>query len=100
MRNLIQEFENASGFPQAVAAIDCCHIRTKAPNKSPEDYINRKEYHSIVIQGFVDNSYLFRDIFVGWTGKSHDAKIFKNSPLYKEFQKKEFSSYKHAKINR
>ena len=67
-----------SGFPQAVAAIDCCHIRIKAPNKNPEDYINRKEYHSIVLQGLVDNRYLLRDIFVRWTGKSHDARIFKN----------------------
>ena len=79
-----------SGFPQAVAAIDCCHIRIKASNKNPEDYMNRKEYHSTVLQGLVDNHYLFRDIFVGWTGKSHDARIFKNSPLYKECQKRSF----------
>ena len=25
---------SVSGFPQAVAAIDCCHIRIKAPNKN------------------------------------------------------------------
>ena len=75
---------SVSGFPQAVAAIDCCHIRIKAPNKNPEDYINRKEYHSIVLQG------LFRDIFVGCTGKCHNARIFKNSPLYKECQKRSF----------
>ena len=76
-----------SGFPQAVAAIDCCHIRLKVTNKDREDYINRKENHSIVIQGLVDNRYLFRDIFVG---KSLDARIFKNSPLNKECQKKSF----------
>ena len=78
------------GFPQAVAAIDCCHIRKKYPNKNPEDYRNRKEYHSIVLQALVDNNYLFRDIFAGWIGKSHDARIFKNSPLYKECQKSSF----------
>ena len=89
-RKIIQKFESVSGFPQAVAAIDCCHIRIKAPNKNPEDDINRKEYHSIVLQGLVDNRYLFRDIFVRWTGKSHDARIFKNSPLYKECQKRSF----------
>ena len=52
-----------SGFPQAIAAIDCCHTCIKAPSKNPEDCINRKEYHSIVFQGLVDNRYLFRDIF-------------------------------------
>ena len=50
--------------------------KNKNKNKNPGDYINRKEYHSIVLQGLVDNRYLFRDIFVGWTGKSHDARIF------------------------
>ena len=60
---IIQKFESVSGFPQAVAAIDCCHIRIKAPNKNLEDYINKKVYHSIVLQGLVDNQYLFRGIF-------------------------------------
>ena len=25
---------------------------------------------------------MFRDIFVGWPGKSHDARVFRRSPLY------------------
>ena len=75
-------------FPQAPAAIDFCHILIKVPNKIPEDYINRNDYHLIVLQGLVDN--LFREIFVGTTRKSHDARIFKNSPLYKECQKRIF----------
>ena len=66
-----------SGFPQAIGAIDGCHIRIKAPLKNAEDYINRKDYHSIILQGLVDSRYLFRDIFVGWTGKTHDARVFK-----------------------
>ena len=83
-RKVIQEFESVSGFPQAVAAINRWHIRIKVPNKNPEDYINRNEYDSIVLQGLVDNRYSFGDLFVGWTGKSHDARIFKSSLLYKE----------------
>ena len=58
--------------------------------KDSEDYINRKDYHSIILQGFVDSKYLFRDIFVGWTGRSHDARVFKNSPLYQECLKRTF----------
>ena len=73
-----------SRFPQAVGAIDGCHIRIKAPLKDAEDYINRKDYHSIVLQGLVDNNYIFRDVFVGWPGKSYDVRIFKKSPLYQE----------------
>ena len=66
------------------------HIRIKAPKENPEDYIDRKDYHSIILQGFVDGRYLFRDIFVGWTGKSHDSRVFKNSSLYLECRQKSF----------
>lgn len=88
LRNIIAEFEEISGFPQAVGAIDGCHIRIKPPIKDPYDYVNRKDYHSIILQGFVDSKYMFRDIFVGWPGKSHDARVFKNSPLYQECLKR------------
>jgi hypothetical protein len=86
----MKQFEDMSSFPLVVGAVDGCHIRIKAPKENPEDYINRKDYHSIILQGFVDSRYLFRDIFVGWTGKSHDSRVFKNSPLYLECQKKSF----------
>ncbi|XP_047146233.1 putative nuclease HARBI1 [Hydra vulgaris] len=81
---IMASFEKLYGFPQVVGAVDGCHIRIKAPYKNSEDYINRKDYHSIILQGLADSKYLFRDIFVGWTGKSHDSRVFKNSPLYKE----------------
>lgn len=33
------------------------------------------------MQGLVDSDYFFRDIHVGWPGRVHDARVFKNSPL-------------------
>ena len=77
-------FERHSKFPQVVGAIDGCHIAVKAPNENAQDYINRKGFFSITLQGLVDCNYLFRDILVGWPGKCHDARIFKNSPLYQQ----------------
>ena len=34
------------------------------------------------MQALADSNYLFRDIFVGWPGSVHDAKVFSNSQLY------------------
>ena len=48
VQTIIREFEEISGYPQYVGAIDGCHSRIKAPLKDAEDYINRKDYHSIV----------------------------------------------------
>ena len=76
-----QSFFQKAGFPGVVGAIDGCHIPIKAPNNHPEEYINRKCFHSIILQGIVDNKMCFVDIFVGWIGSVHDPRVFKNSPF-------------------
>ena len=60
--------------------------------KDAEDYFNRKVYRSIVLQGLVDNNHMFRGVFMGLPGKSHDARIFKNSSLYQECLQRTFLS--------
>ena len=37
----------------------------------------------MLVQAVVDHDYLFRDIYVGWAGSVHDARVFVNSLLYK-----------------
>ena len=70
------------GFPQCAGAIDGTHIAIQAPEENHIDYVNRKGYHSIVMQAVVDSRYLFRDIVVGWPGSVHDARVLSNSQLY------------------
>lgn len=78
----MDDLSNRSGFPQVVGCLDGCHIPIKAPQSHPEDYVNRKGFHSIILQALVDANYLFLDICVGWPGKVHDARVFRNSSLY------------------
>lgn len=78
----IDGFESRAGFPQVVGAVDGCHVPIIGPEQSPDDYINRKGFHSLILQGLVDFDYRFLDICVGWPGKVHDARVFKNSPLF------------------
>ena len=78
----VAAFFKHAGFPQVVGAVDGCHVAILAPNENPADYVNRKGFYSIILQGLVDSDYLFRDVYVGWPGKVHDSRVFKNSPLY------------------
>ena len=78
----IDGMRRRAGFPQAVAALDGCHIAIIALGDSPEDFINRKGFHSMLLQALVDSSYLFLDICVGWPGRVHISRLFKNSILY------------------
>lgn len=71
-------------FPQCAGAIDGCHIPVRAPLLNHTDYYNRKGWYSIIIQAVVDADCLFRDIYVGWPGSVHDARVFANSSLYQK----------------
>ena len=66
-------------------AIDGTRIPIIAPKENKINYVNRKGYHSVVMQAVVDCNYLFRDIVIGWPGSvRHDARILSNSKLYKK----------------
>ena len=49
-------FDNET-FPQCADAIDGTHLPVNAPVHTPEDYHNRKGWHSIILQAVVDHNY-------------------------------------------
>ena len=55
-----------------------------APNESHTDYINRKGYHSIIMQAVVDHNHLFRDVVIGWPRSVHDARVLSNSKIFEK----------------
>ena len=80
-RNVMAGFEEKRGIPGVIGAIDGCHIPIKAPRICPENYINRKGFHSLVLQAVADNDLIFTDCYVGWPGSVHDARVLNNSDL-------------------
>jgi len=48
---------NRKGFPQCVGAIDGTHIPIIAPTKDPQDFYNRKCWHSIIVQAVCDHEF-------------------------------------------
>ncbi|XP_065435678.1 uncharacterized protein LOC135978883 [Chrysemys picta bellii] len=76
----------AMGFPNCGGAIDGIHIPILAPEHQGTQYINRKGYFSMVLQALVDHRGQFTNINVGWPGRVHDARIFRNTTLFKWLQ--------------
>ena len=59
-----------------LGAIDGSHIPIEAPIKDPEQYINRKGFHSLQLQVVGDMEMMFIDVFCGFRGSVHDARVF------------------------
>ena len=48
----------------------------------PQDYFNRKGYYSVILQAVCREDRRITDVYCGWTGKVHDARVFRNSDLF------------------
>ncbi|CAM5142495.1 unnamed protein product [Eretmochelys imbricata] len=69
-----------------VGAIDGTHIPILAPAHLASEYVNQKGYFSVVLQALVDHRGHFTDINTGWSRKVHDARIFRNTGLFRKLQ--------------
>ncbi|RXN13240.1 nuclease HARBI1 [Labeo rohita] len=76
------QLAGSPAFCTVAGAIDGCHIRIKAPASDAPCYFNRKLFHSVQLQAITDHKGKFIDIFVGYPGSVHDARVLKNSPVY------------------
>lgn len=79
--NIQQQFATISNFPGVVGVIDGCHIPISAPIEHPNSYINRKGFHSILLQGICNHKMKFIDVFTGICGSVHDARVWRLSDI-------------------
>jgi hypothetical protein len=77
-----QLYKELRGFDGVIGMIDGSHIPIQKPEIRGVDYYNRKDFYSVILQAVVREDLRFTDIFTGYPGKVHDARVFKNSPLY------------------
>lgn len=64
-----------------LGAIDGSHIPIKAPRRQHNSYVNRKGFHSILLQAVCDSSLKFIDCYSGEVGSVHDACVLRRSDL-------------------
>ncbi|XP_039277583.1 putative nuclease HARBI1 [Nilaparvata lugens] len=76
----------SGGFNGIIGAIDGCHIQIKKPAGNDHDYYNRKQVHSVILQGICNENCKFINISTGYPGRMHDARVFGLSPIGQELQ--------------
>ena len=63
-----------------------CHwwnpYKIKAPKEHPETYVNRKGYHSFILQAVYREDMQFTHVVAGNVGSCHDARVLRKSDLW------------------
>ena len=63
--------------------IDGIHIQIKGPDERAVDYFSRYHQYDFIVQGVVDSHKLFLDFAAGYPGSLHNARVLRNSTLYR-----------------
>lgn len=83
-RRDVAVFNNLRGrhsFPNVIGCVDGTHIAIRGP-VNDNSYYNRKGYNSMLLQVICKSNLEFMDVFCGWPGSAHDARVWQNSPIY------------------
>ncbi|XP_058811121.1 putative nuclease HARBI1 [Topomyia yanbarensis] len=73
--------DNFKKFPNVIGAIDGTHVEIPKP-RNDDSYNNRKLTQSIQVQLVCNAKKQFLDVFCGYPGSVHDARVWRESPLY------------------
>ena len=86
-----------AGFPGIIGCVDGSHIEIIAPKTYPNSYINRKSYHSVLLQGVCDQKLLFTNVYTGEAGSIHDYTLYR-SDLFAKIISGEVAFYEDSHL--
>jgi DDE superfamily endonuclease len=82
MNASIEVFQRDNKIKGVIGAIDGTYVAIKVPADQKPAYTNRKFFTSMTLQAISDHRLCFIDCFAGYPSASHDAKVFKASPIF------------------
>ena len=85
---MAKNFEEIWQIPNCIGALDGKYIAIKAPSGERSSYYNYKHFHSIILLALVDANLKFLYVDGGANGRSGDAGVFRNSPLFQGLERK------------
>lgn len=76
LQGKMNSWRQMNGFPYALGAIDCTHVRILKPSLHGDEYINRKRFPSFNVQAVCDANACFMNVDCSWPGSVHDSRIY------------------------
>ncbi|KAM7527822.1 hypothetical protein LguiB_031232 [Lonicera macranthoides] len=101
MARIKTEFEHIQGFPNCCGVIETTHITMLLPlsDQLSDDWLDRSNNHSMILQAIVDPTMRFRDIVTGWPGKMNELAVLYSSTFFNLCEKGERLKGKKVKLS-
>uniref|UniRef100_UPI00398F76A5 putative nuclease HARBI1 n=1 Tax=Pristiophorus japonicus TaxID=55135 RepID=UPI00398F76A5 len=78
-------FLHIAGFPRIQEVIDCTYVGLRAPQQTPEQFQNRKGFHSPYVQLVYNQNCKIMQVDAWFPGSSHDSFILHQSGVPRLF---------------
>ncbi|ETN77527.1 hypothetical protein NECAME_03191 [Necator americanus] len=85
LEKVAEKTQELYDYPRAVGFLDGRHVAIKKPNGGIEEYLNYKNFQSIVLLAICDADYRFLLFDVGLPGNLGDASVFRSSSIFTFF---------------
>ena len=82
----VYDFQERAGFPNVGGAVDGTYIPITGTTTFRDSFICRKGFPAIQLHAVCHSSLKFQDVFCAYPGSVHDARVYRNSPLFEEVQ--------------
>lgn len=89
-----EKFYKLGKIRNVIGCLDGSHIKIKKL-MNDDDFINRNNYASILLQGVCDSNKKFIDVYCGEPGSVHDSRMLRRSPLSQELSESEVNLYNY-----
>ncbi|KAK9980706.1 hypothetical protein ABG768_000296, partial [Culter alburnus] len=83
---IAERFFAVAGFPRICGVIDGTHVRIQAPHQYEDQFVNRKNFHSLNVQLICDPDCKITNVTAEWPGSTHDARVLSESNIYRSFE--------------
>jgi nuclease HARBI1 len=79
------KFHDIAGITSVIGCMDGTHVRIKMPSVNEGVFVNRHQEHSINCLMVCGPDFKFYYVSAKWPGSVHDARVLRNSTLFKKF---------------
>eukprot|EP01018_Ginkgo_biloba_P006963 Gb_28010 [translate_table: standard] len=88
LHKIMSDFQTIISLPAICGVIDGTHIKIAKPQKdeTPEKYMNKHHFYSVLLQGICDAQKVFWDVCVNALGGAHDARHWSCSAIKNKMQ--------------